>query len=126
VLATFDQRMQGALSPPSSTPRCGDVMVIEIQVDLSVYDVDDVTRAAYWFTTEFDVRLTRPSPSTIAVFLERKAAATHGADDASLMVRRFDTALLEERLRRVIAKETAGLRERLWSAALAEATPRGR
>ena len=92
---------------------------LEIDIDVELYAVDTVNRAAYWFTDACDIKLEQVDARRLRVLMWPRSPVS-----VELLERQFHTALLEERLRRIVDAETGEIRRRLWSAALQEALPR--
>lgn len=92
---------------------------LAIDIDVELYAVDTVNRAAYWFTDTCDVKLEQVSARQLRVLMWPRSPVP-----VEQLERQFHTALLEERLRRIVDAETGEIRRRVWSAALREALPR--
>jgi His-Xaa-Ser system protein HxsD len=92
---------------------------IRIDVDVGMFSLDVIARAAHRYTGEFfvDIALS-PPPARVAFTLK------HADTDVELLALRFGNDLLDERLRAYIREETADLHTILTQAALREASPR--
>ncbi|HRE83583.1 MAG TPA: His-Xaa-Ser system protein HxsD [Opitutaceae bacterium] len=83
-------------------------------IDLEVYGLPGVLKAAYALTGRCYVHLQRREEKWIEIRLRGKRAGT----DPDQEVREFFNQLLDERLREMLAKETAGIRDQLMAHAL--------
>jgi|GEM_PF-4510364 len=89
-----------------------------VDIDVGIYSLDDANRAAYWFSDTCDAKIERLGNNVIRVELWPRSA-----HKPELLERQFHTALMEERLRRIIELEAGEIRRRLWAAALREFLP---
>ena len=91
----------------------------QITVDPTVYDADTIFRAAYWFTDRYFVFLSRTAENYLSVELRAKTDADVDLDRACA---EFCNSLIDFRVRRMVAEETAGVREALVTKAFTETT----
>jgi His-Xaa-Ser system protein HxsD len=106
-------------APP--LPFAGDD-VIKLDFDLELYPANVIFRVAYDFTDQFFLYLTRPVESAIRVLLVPRNPATSARDSAGA----FANALVDQRLRERVERETGSIRALLVAQAFAEADLIGR
>jgi His-Xaa-Ser system protein HxsD len=87
------------------------------QIDLSVYSLEAVLKSAYRFTGRCYVHLQHGNINTVEVRMRPKRKE----DDPDLAVRNFLNDLLDQRMRGLIAAETAGERILIMAHALSRA-----
>jgi His-Xaa-Ser system protein HxsD len=84
-------------------------------VDLQVHTMESICRAAYKFSGRAFVRL-RQTDAGLEVSLEPKLST----EDASPLAKEFENELLDQRLRAIIAAETAKARDLILAHALSQ------
>jgi len=96
-------------------------LLATIAVDPSIYDTETIFRAAYWFTDRFYVYLAKQSDGLITIELRAKSDAE---SDLARACADFCNSLIDFRVRRIVASETAGVRDALVTKAFAEGAKR--
>ncbi len=84
------------------------------RIDLAVYGLEAVLKSAYRFTGRCYLHLQQAGPASVEVRMRPKRRE----DDPDLAVREFLNDLLDQRLRSLIAAETAGERNLILAHAL--------
>jgi His-Xaa-Ser system protein HxsD len=84
------------------------------RIDLSVYSLEVVLKSAYRFTDRCFVHLQRNSPNIV----EARMRPKRPTDDPDAILREFFNDLLDQKLRAVVAGETAGIRDLIMAHAL--------
>lgn len=87
-------------------------------IDLSIYEINTVLAAVYTLTDKCFVHLQTTNQNQIEIRLRAKKTT----DDADFMIRELFNNLLDQQLRKVIAKETSGIRDLLMAHALSRTT----
>ncbi len=91
--------------------------VVTLDLDLELYPVNVVFRVAYDFTDRFFLYLSRPTEQVIRVLLAQQSPSLSLRDVAGA----FTNALIDQRLRERVERETAPIRALLVAQAFAEA-----
>lgn len=86
------------------------------QVDLGIYTMEAVLKSSYRFTGRAFVELKTVSECSVEVSIRPKQP---GADAETLMAE-FLNDLLDQRLRTIVAQETAATRDRIMAHALSQ------
>ena len=107
----------------SPTPRTGRWLAtavateVVLSIDQSIYDIDTVSRAAFAFTGRCHVGFERAEENRLRVTLKPLGAAELPPDLAA----QFENALIDYRIRGVLARETATIRDLIYRQAFVEA-----
>lgn len=88
-----------------------------VTVDPAIYNTETIFRTAYWFTDRFYVYLSKQPDNLIGVELREKAETDASLDQACAD---FCNALVDFRVRKLVADETAHIRDALVTKAFAE------
>ena len=88
-----------------------------ISIDPGLYSEAAIYKAAYWFTDRYYVFLDRAPEGRIVVELRAKEV---GGDDLRIACAEFCNALIDFRVRDIVAKETMPIREALVTKAFTE------
>lgn len=88
-----------------------------ITVDPKIYSIDVIFRTAYWFTDRFYVFLDRNSDDQIVIEVRTKDASAANLQDACA---EFCNSLIDFRVREMVGKEMAPIREALVTKAFLE------
>jgi len=91
-----------------------------ISIDPALYSEAAIYKAAYWFTDRYYVFLDRAPEGRIVVELRAKEA---GGGDLRAACAEFCNALIDFRVRDIVAKETMPIREALVTKAFMEGVP---
>jgi His-Xaa-Ser system protein HxsD len=104
--------------PGLSTDQLGDHS--SIAIDPGLYSEAAIYKAAYWFTDRYYVFLDRAPEGRIVVELRAKEA---DHSDLRVACAEFCNALIDFRVRDIVAKETMPIREALVTKAFTEGVP---
>jgi len=113
-----DEGRSSAVWPGLTTDQLGDHSVVSI--DPGLYSEAAIYKAAYWFTDRYYVFLDRAQEGRIVV--ELRAKETSGGD-LRIACAEFCNALIDFRVRDIVAKETMPIREALVTKAFMEGVP---
>lgn len=83
-----------------------------VRVDPGLYTDREITKAAYWFSDVAYVSVGRDNVGFTVSFQSKG-----GKPLPQSLTSQFENALLEEKVRRFVREETAGLREAIFKAA---------
>lgn len=86
------------------------------QVDLGVYTLEAVLKSSYRFTGRGFVELKTLNKHTVEVSIRAKSPG----DDAETLMAEFLNDLIDQRLRTIVAQETATTRDRIMAHALSQ------
>lgn len=86
------------------------------RIDLSVYSLNSLLKSAYRFTGRSFIHLQRSGPNLVEV----RMRPIRAQDDPDLILREFFNDLLDQKLREVVASETAGIRDLIMAHALSK------
>lgn len=86
------------------------------RIDLSIYGLDALLKSAYRFTDRCFIHLQRTSPNVVEVRMRPKSTT----DEPDTILREFFNDLLDQKLREVVAAETAGIRDLIMAHALSK------
>jgi|SRR5579862_1826323 len=92
-----------------------------VSFDRSQFSQDALQRAAYWFTTDWDIEfvpLSDESPITNVVLRARNDRSSRMTGEIAV---EFRQAVLDAQIRLQIGRETSGVRELILAKAFAEA-----
>ena len=86
------------------------------EVDLAIYGMDAVLKSSYRFTGRSFVELKTLNERTVEVHIRPKSSE----GDAEAIMGEFLNDLIDQRLRSIVASETAGVRDRIMAHALSQ------
>jgi His-Xaa-Ser system protein HxsD len=90
---------------------------VVLTVDESIYDIDTVNRTAFAFTGRCHVSLQRADDGRVRVSLKPLGSTALPTELAA----QFENALIDQRIRGVLARETATIRDLIYRQAFVEA-----
>jgi His-Xaa-Ser system protein HxsD len=95
---------------------------VEVSIDPGVYSEAAIFKAAYWFTDRYFLFLDKAAGARLVVEIRSKTPVEN--DELKRVASEFCNSLIDFRVREIVNKETAPIREALVTRAFLEGVPR--